>query len=209
MARFIAVEGIDGSGKTGVVRAIAQAIPDALTTREPGGTPQGDRLRGLLLAGDGAAWDPMSELLMMTAARVEHVRRVIRPALDAGRTVVSDRFLGSTLAYQGAGRGMDAGLIRDLHDRAVGGILPDLTIVLDLDPAIGLSRSRKRLSAEAVDEGRFESLDLAFHSRVRQSYLDQAHSAPERHAIIDAASAPEIVAQQVLAALAACCKPAT
>lgn len=201
MGRFFVVEGIDGSGKTGVVRHIAASLPGTIATREPGGTPQGDRLRGLLLAGGDDAWDPMSELLMMTAARVEHVRRVIRPALDAGGTVVSDRFLGSTLAYQGAGRGMEERLIRDLHERCVGGLVPDLTVVLDLDPALGLSRSRKRLSADAVDEGRFESLDLEFYGRVRQSYLDQAARDPARHAVIDASQPPEIVAERVLAAI--------
>lgn len=200
-ARFIVVEGVDGSGKTGVVRALAAALPDVIATREPGGTQQGDTLRGLVLSGKDNAWDPMSELLLMTAARVEHVRRVIAPALIAGRTVVSDRYLGSTLAYQGAGRGMDEALIRDLHERTVGGLMPDLTIILDLPPELGLLRSRRRLSADAVDEGRFETLDLPFHTRVRQSYLDQATRDPARHAVIDASGTPDQVVAAVLAAV--------
>ena len=116
---FIAVEGVDGSGKSGVVRAIVAALQaaghDVVATREPGGTPQGEALRGLLLAGDDAAWEPRAELLLMTAARVQHAAHVIRPGVAAGRIVVSDRYAGSTLAYQGAGRGMDEALIRGLE----------------------------------------------------------------------------------------------
>ncbi len=201
---FIAVEGVDGSGKSGVVRhliAHVQALGrDVLGTREPGGTPQGEALRGLLLAGEDDAWDPRAELLLMTAARVQHVARVVLPAVAAGRVVVSDRFAGSTLAYQGAGRGMAEALIRDLHAAVVDDIWPDLTLVLDLDPAIGLARSRKRLAVGAIDEGRFESLDLAFHQRIREAFLAQAAAAPERHVVVDADGTPEAV--QAAAALA-------
>lgn len=198
--RFLVVEGIDGSGKTGVVKHIA-STGDVVATREPGGTKQGDQLRGLILAGADDTWAPQSELLLMTAARVEHVHRVILPALEAGRTVVSDRYLGSTLAYQGAGRGMSEAFIRDLHRQAVGGLMPDLTIILDLDTKTGLARSRKRLTDAGVDEGRFESLDLAFYERVRQSFLDQAAQDPSRHAVIDASGTPQEVAAQVAEAL--------
>ncbi len=194
---FIAVEGVDGSGKSGVVRhliAHVQALGrDVLGTREPGGTPQGEALRGLLLAGEDDAWDPRAELLLMTAARVQHVARVVLPAVAAGRVVVSDRYAGSTLAYQGAGRGMAEALIRDLHAAVVDDIWPDLTLVLDLDPAIGLARSRKRLAVGGIDEGRFESLDLAFHQRIREAFLAQAAAAPERHVVVDAGGTPEAV----------------
>ncbi len=194
---FIAVEGVDGSGKSGVVRhliAHVQALGrDVLGTREPGGTPQGEALRGLLLAGEDDAWDPRAELLLMTAARVQHVARVVLPAVAAGRVVVSDRYAGSTLAYQGAGRGMAEALIRDLHAAVVDDIWPDLTLVLDLDPAIGLARSRKRLAVGGIDEGRFESLDLAFHQRIREAFLAQAAAAPERHVVVDAGGTPEEV----------------
>ena len=194
---FIAVEGVDGSGKSGVVRAIVAALQaaghDVVATREPGGTPQGEALRGLLLAGDDAAWEPRAELLLMTAARVQHAAHVIRPGVAAGRIVVSDRYAGSTLAYQGAGRGMAEALIRGLHTTMLDDLWPDLTLVLDLDPAIGLARSRKRLSDEAIDEGRFESLALPFHQRIRASFLAQAAAAPDRHAIIDADDTPEAV----------------
>jgi len=202
---FIAVEGVDGSGKSGVVRRLVAGLQarghDVVGTREPGGTPQGEALRGLLLAGEDAAWEPRAELLLMTAARVQHVARVVLPAVAAGRVVVSDRYAGSTLAYQGAGRGMSEPLIRELHAAMVDDLWPDLTLVLDVDPAVGLARSRKRLSDGGIDEGRFESLDLAFHQRIREAFLAQATAAPERHAVIDASGAPGAVQAQALAAV--------
>ncbi len=170
-------------------------------TREPGGTPEGERLRALLLSAEGGAWTPVSELLLMTAARVEHVAQVIAPALARGEVVVSDRFVGSTLAYQGAGRGVSEQLIRSLDHGAVGGLSPDLTLVLDLDPAAGLIRSRRRLASAGADEGRFEALDLAFHARVRRSFLDQAQAEPGRHAVIDASLPQAHVQARAAAAL--------
>ena len=200
---FIAIEGVDGSGKSGVVRHLIASLRaqghDVLGTREPGGTPQGEALRGLLLAGEDDAWDPRAELLLMTAARVQHVARIVLPAVAAGRVVVSDRYAGSTLAYQGAGRGMAERLIRDLHAAVVDDVWPDLTLVLDLDPAVGLARSRKRLAVDAVDEGRFESLDLAFHQRIRAAFLAQAAAAPERHVVVDAGGTPDEVQAAALA----------
>ncbi len=202
---FIAIEGVDGSGKSGVVRHLIASLRaqghDVLGTREPGGTPQGEALRGLLLAGEDDAWDPRAELLLMTAARVQHVARIVLPAVAAGRVVVSDRYAGSTLAYQGAGRGMAERLIRDLHAAVVDDVWPDLTLVLDLDPAVGLARSRKRLAVNAVDEGRFESLDLAFHQRIRAAFLAQAAAAPERHVVVDAGGTPDEVQAAALATL--------
>ncbi len=172
----------------------------AMVTREPGGTPEGLALRALLLAGDAPDWDPTAELLLMMAARVQHVVRVIRPALAAGRVVLCDRFVGSTLAYQGAGRGLDSGLILELHRRAVG-LLPDFTVLLDVDPRVGLQRSGRRLAASGQNEGRFERLDLAFHTRVRQSFLTQAASS--RSVVINAASPAPEVRQAVLDAVVA------
>ncbi|WP_254514658.1 dTMP kinase [Novosphingobium sp. G106] len=154
-----------------------------------------------MLAGTDNAWDPGSELLLMTAARVEHVRRVIGPALSDGKIVVSDRFIGSTIAYQGAGRGMSEEFIRSLHEQVVGPLWPDLTIILDLDVEVGLERSRRRLQSSNTDEGRFETLDLDFHQRIRRSYLDQAARDPERHAVIDAAGTSEETKLKVLEAM--------
>jgi len=206
-ASFYAVEGVDGSGKSGMVAAIVAHLAatgaPAIATREPGGTPQGEKLRALLLSGADDAWDQQSELLMMTAARVEHVRRVIQPTLAQGISVVSDRYVGSTIAYQGAGRGMAEDYIRHLHAQAVGDVWPDLVVILDLDPAIGLARSRQRLSAGAIDEGRFETLDLEFHRRIRQSFLDQAARDPQRHAVVDARGTPDEVRARAIDAIEA------
>lgn len=202
---FIAVEGVDGSGKSGVVRHLIASLQaqghDVLGTREPGGTPQGEALRGMLLSGEDDTWEPRAELLLMTAARVQHVARIVLPAVAAGRVVISDRYAGSTLAYQGAGRGMAETLIRDLHAAMVDDVWPDLTLVLDLDPAVGLARSRKRLAVDAIDEGRFESLDLAFHQRIRAAFLAQAAAAPERHVVVDASGTPGEVQAAALAAV--------
>jgi dTMP kinase len=204
-ACFYAVEGVDGSGKTGVVKQLVDHLNrtgrPTIQTREPGGTPQGEQIRSLILSGTDDAWDQNSELLLMTAARVEHVRRVVLPTIAAGKSVVSDRYVGSTIAYQGAGRGMAEDFIRLLHRVAVGDIWPDLVVILDLDPEIGLARSKGRLSAAAIDEGRFETLDLAFHRRIRQSFLDQASQDPQRHVVVDASGEAEQVRQRVIDAV--------
>ncbi len=193
---FIVFEGGEGAGKTTAMHAVAARLGErALVTREPGGTPEGLALRALLLAGDAPDWDPMAELLLMVAARVQHVTRVIRPALEAGRVVLCDRYVGSTLAYQGAGRGLDERFILELHRQAVG-LLPDLTVLLDVDPRVGLRRSLRRLAAGGQDEGRFESLDMAFHERVRASFLAQA--AGTRSVVIDAAASEEAVIDAVM-----------
>jgi dTMP kinase len=205
LAAFYAVEGVDGCGKSGMVRYLTDHLRasgcDGIATREPGGTPQGERIRALILSGADDAWDPHAELLLMTAARVEHVRRVILPARARGAFVISDRYVGSTIAYQGAGRGMAAGFIRDLHVAAVGAVWPDLTIVLDLDAETGLARSRRRLTDTGVDEGRFETLDLEFHRRIRASFLDQARADPARHVVVDAGGTPDQVRARTVAAL--------
>lgn len=193
---FIVFEGGEGAGKTTAMNAVADALgARAMVTREPGGTPEGLALRGLLLAEDGPDWDPMAELLLMVAARVQHVARVIRPALAAGRVVLCDRYLASTLAYQGAGRGLPEDFIMNLHNAAVG-LMPDLTVLLDVDPRTGLMRSGRRLAAGALHEGRFEALGLKFHERVRASFLMQA--AATRTVVIDANSDEMQVRRAVL-----------
>jgi dTMP kinase len=199
---FIVFEGGDGAGKGTALAALAEALTadglDVVTTREPGGTPEGLELRALLLAASGAVWDEGSELLLMTAARVQHVKRVIRPALARGAIVLCDRYVGSTLAYQGGGRGIEADLILDLHRRFVENFWPDLTVLLDVSAAVGLSRSRRRLAVEAADEGRFEGLDLDFHQRVRWSFLDQAERHADRTLVIDAGGPIDTVQQAVV-----------
>jgi dTMP kinase len=201
--RFLVFEGGDGAGKGSALAAIADALSadgfDVVTTREPGGTPEGLELRGLLLSAAGSVWDQGSELLLMTAARVQHVKRVIRPALAAGRIVLCDRFVGSTLAYQGGGRGLPLALIRDLHRIFVDDIWPDLTVLMDVDAAAGLRRSRQRLAGAGTDEGRFEALDLHFHERVRSAFLEQAETAGNPTIIIDAGRSLDAVGAQVVA----------
>jgi dTMP kinase len=152
----------------------------------------------MLLAASGAVWEQESELLLMTAARVQHVRRVLIPALQQGTMVVCDRFIGSTLAYQGGGRGLPEDLILDLHRRAVADFWPDATILLDVDPRVGLERSRRRLAASGADEGRFEDMDLAFHDRVRASFLAQAARHPGKTFVIDAGQPIDVVQRQAI-----------
>ncbi len=201
--RFIVFEGGEGAGKTSAMIALEAALRErgrrATLTREPGGTPEGLSLRALLLAQDAPDWAPEAELLLMIAARVQHVRRVIQPALDRGETVLCDRYLGSTLAYQGAGSGLPRDLILDMHERLVGGLRPDLTVLLDVDPRVGLRRSTRRLAAEMSDETKFEALPLAFHDRVRAGFLAQASETPTL--IVDASLPQEEVARQVIAGL--------
>ncbi len=195
---FVVFEGGEGAGKTSALAAAAAAYPHALVTREPGGTPEGLALRALLLAADAPAWEPQAELLLMMAARVQHAARVIRPALQAGRLVLCDRYLGSTLAYQGAGHGLPQATILQLHASLVG-LLPDFTVLLDIAPEEGLRRSQRRLADARVDETRFERLDLAFHRRVRAAFLQQAETQPG--AVIDASQDQHSVTADVLAAL--------
>jgi len=205
--QFIVFEGGDGAGKGSALAAAAEALRadglDVLTTREPGGTEEGLALRALLLSEAGRVWDQGSELLLMTAARVQHVKRVIRPAVSAGKFVLCDRYLGSTLAYQGGGRGLPPSLILRLHRDFVEDYRPDLTVLMDVDPRVALGRSRSRLAAAGADEGRFESLDLDFHLRVRASFLDQARAAPDRTLVVDAALPLDAVQAAVLAGLRA------
>jgi dTMP kinase len=200
--QFIVFEGGDGAGKGSALAAVADALVAdglrVLTTREPGGTPEGLELRGLLLSAAGSVWDQGAELLLMTAARVQHVKRVIRPALAAGKIVLCDRFVGSTLAYQGGGRGLPLSLIRDLHRVFVDDVWPDLTVLMDVDAAAGLGRSRQRLAGSGTDEGRFESLDLAFHNRVRRAFLEQAETEPAATIVIDATPPLDIVGPDVV-----------
>jgi dTMP kinase len=186
---FVVLEGGDGSGKTGALAHLAEVLgdrPGVVFTREPGGTAEGMAIRSLLLARGEHDWEPQAEFLLIAAARAQHVARVIRPALAAGGLVVCDRYVGSTLAYQGAGRGLDPADIVRVHNGSTGELWPDLTVVLDVDPEVALARGLARLRLEGSDEDRFEALGLEFQRRVRASFLDQATAAPERHAVIDA-----------------------
>jgi dTMP kinase len=187
---FITVEGIDGSGKTTVANAVAERLRRegfaVVVTAEPGGTPLGERLRQLLLHEKPlSAW---AEAFLFLAARAEHVAQVIRPALREGTIVLCDRFADSTIAYQGFGRGLPVDELRRLNEVATGGLHPHLTILLDVNPEIGLQRVQR----PTVFEGR----DSAFHHRVRQGFLWLAAQEPHRIKIVDASQPLEAVIEQ-------------
>ena len=206
---FITLEGIEGSGKTtalaGLIAFLEQRGHACTVTREPGGTPFGRRLRAILLDPDSHDLDPRAECLLYCADRVQHVHAVLQPALTAGRTVVCDRYLDATLAYQGGARGLGMDLIREMHRLVLPPLVPDVTFLFDLDPGIGLARARAALAdgRRRRREARFEDEDLAFHEAVRRNYLDLARAEPERFVLIDAAVPPEDVLRQMRAAMAA------
>lgn len=183
--RFITLEGIEGVGKTTAVARIEAALRrggrEVVTTREPGGTPLGEHIRELLLAPATAPMAVVTELLLMFAARAQHLAEVIEPALSAGHDVVSDRFTDASYAYQGGGRGVDTALIAQAERMVHPQRQPDLTLLLDAPPALGLARARGRGAPD-----RFEQEQVEFFSRVRAAYLERARSAPARFVIVDA-----------------------
>jgi dTMP kinase len=200
--RFITVEGGEGAGKSTqaalLVAALERAGIAALGTREPGGSAGAEAIRRLLLEGEGARWDAHSEALLLTAARRDHVTRLIEPALVRGMWVVSDRFADSTLAYQGYGRGLAVAEIATLQRFALGDFAPDLTLILDLPVAAGLARA----AARSAGADRFERLDPSFPARLRQGFGEIAASEPGRCVLIDASGEPQAVHRAVLDAVA-------
>jgi dTMP kinase len=197
--RLIAFEGVEGSGKSTQLELLRRVLEgrgrEVVVTREPGGTPAGERVRSVLLDPE-VELHPRAEALLFAAARAELVEAVIRPALERGAVVLCDRYLDSSLAYQGAARGLGQGPVEEVNRFATGGLLPDLVVLLDLDPASGLRRR-----AGALD--RIEAQDLGFHRRVRQAFRDLAAADPARFSMVDAATpVPEVAAQVQAAALA-------
>lgn len=194
---WVVLEGGDGAGKGiagGIVeRMFAERGMEFIRSREPGGTEEGEWLRAKLLGEDGKLWEKTSEIMLMTTSRVQHVAKVIRPHIARGVSVLCDRYVHSTIAYQGYGHQGPIDFIEYLHEVAVGGDMPDLTIILDVDPEIGIARARRRLAEEGVDEGRMEDLAIEFHHRVRQGYLSIASADPRRHMVVDASrTVPEV-----------------
>lgn len=181
---FITIEGVEGSGKSTHCRLLAEWIKtlgrEVVQTSEPDGTPLGVAIRALFER-EGTPPTPLSQTFLFMAARQQHVAQVIRPALGRGAVVISDRYADATAAYQGFGGGMDLETIRDLNALATGGVMPDLTLLLDLDPAEGI----KRISDRTLDA--FEKMELAFHRRVREGYLDMARAEKSRFVVLDAA----------------------
>jgi dTMP kinase len=197
---FITFEGIEGSGKTTQLRRLAARLPEAVITKEPGGTPLADEIRGILLDARSRL-DPLAELFLFAASRRQNVVEVIRPALDDGRVVLCDRFTDATLAYQGFGRLLDLDRLRMLNDWATTSLQPDFTVLLDLPEEVGLDRARSRNVQTTKNEGRFEAEDLRFHRRVREGYLALAAAEPGRYVVVDANGPENDVFDRMIAAL--------
>lgn len=198
--KFITVEGIEGVGKTTNIDFIHQQLQaagrDVVLTREPGGTPLAEAIRGLLLDPAYTGMDSTCELQLMFAARAEHLAKVVWPALEQGQWVLCDRFTDATYAYQGGGRGIDSGVIARLEELVQGDFRPDLTLLLDVPVEIGLARAGKR---GALD--RFEQEKVAFFERVRNAYLEMAQRSPDRYRVIDASLPLNDVQNQIAAIL--------
>ena len=199
-ARLITFEGIDGSGKSTQARLLAERLRaaggDPVLTREPGGAPGAEAIRRLLVQGEPDRWSPETEILLFTAARRDHLERTIEPALAEGRDVVSDRFVDSTRVYQGVVRADLRGLVDALHERLIGRE-PDVTFILDAEPAAAMSRGR----GLAAGEGRFESFGAEFQVSLRRGFLDLAAAFPNRCRVVDAMRDPGEIAEEIAASV--------
>jgi len=197
--RLITFEGGEGAGKSTQLARLAASLRAAgvtlVTTREPGGTPGAETIRELLVEGAPGRWAPLTETLLLLAARHDHISRVIEPSLVDGQWVLCDRFIDSTRVYQGLAGGLGLGLVDQLHRAVLGELEPDLTLVLDLPAPVGLARRRA-----GAGENRFERMTAAFHEQVREGFLAIARAAPERCVVIDAARSVDDVAGLVRAA---------
>ena len=198
--KFISLEGGEGAGKTTQIKMLADTLKaagfDPVITREPGGAPGAEMIRSLLVEGDIDRWQPMTEALLHFAARLEHVRETIAPALEEGQWVVSDRFSDSTIAYQGYGHDLGQETMARLHELVLGGFQTDLTLILDIPVEAGLARAGKREAGkieagESAGEDRYERMDLDFHQRLRDGFLGIARRNSERCLIVDADQAPD------------------
>ncbi len=197
---FISFEGVEGSGKSTQARMAAEALKNegrrVVLTSEPGGTPISQGIREVLLDSSHGAMEPVTELLLYAAARRQHLYELILPALDEGKVVITDRFSDSTSAYQGTGRGLEMGLIRELDRMVTGGLKPDLTLILDIDVEEGLMRNRG-----AGKRDRLELEDVEFHKRVREGFLDIANNEPERVKLVQVGGDKDEVHARVMAVI--------
>lgn len=202
--RFITIEGLDGCGKSTQLDRLAAALRqqdlDVVTTREPGGTPVGEKIRAVLLDSRTAGLDPWAELALMFAARAQHIAEVIQPALHHGKFVLCDRFTDSSEAYQGGGRKLGSEPVLALHRTLCGNLQPDLTILMDSEVAASVERARRRNQQKGVevDENRFESESRAFFGRVRDKYLEIAKREPQRVAVVNARKQADPVSEEIL-----------
>ena len=199
---FITLEGGEGSGKSTQIKALATALHgqgyDVVTTREPGGTPEAEKIRNLLVMRDGGNWTPMAEILLLFAARQMHVENLIKPALAAGKIVISDRFTDSTRAYQCYGHGVPLDVLEGVNKLSLKGFGPDLTFILDLPVDAGLARAGRRLKNDSSQEDRFENLDMSFHERLRNGFLSIARNDPARCVVVDATQSVEKITDILL-----------
>src|SRR5215470_12105070 len=206
--KFITFEGLDGTGKSTQMRKLAVALRAAghkvIETREPGGTPTGEKIRKVLLDSGTAGLDPMAEMALMFASRAQHIAEVIEPGLAAGSIVLCDRFTDSTEAYQGSGRKLGSAAVLELHRVLCGDLQPDLTILMDSNPHASVNRARRRnqktskTSSRGHDENRFEQETRAFFGRVRDGYLAIARREPGRVVIVDARGTPGQTHRKIL-----------
>ena len=201
---FITFEGVEGSGKSTQIRYLANSLISrnlsTTLTREPGGCPIADKIRAILLDADNSAMSAMAELMLYAAARAQHVNEVIAPALSDSGIVLCDRFCDATVAYQSYGRGLDRSIIDTLNSHAS----PDLTVLIDCDPRVGLERARRRIElSSGPREERFELEAIAFHQRVRSGYNQLAIDEPQRFVIVDGAGTVEGIALEISAAVLA------
>ena len=198
--RFITLEGGEGAGKSTQIQYVRDYLmtrgKDVVVTREPGGTSEGKEIRNLLVSGDKDKWSPLSETLLILADRAAHLERLIRPALAEGKYVVCDRFFDSTRAYQGVAGGLGLDVIHNLQKPVLGTTLPDVTLLLDIDPEKGLLRAQER-----GGELRFERKTLSYHRTLRNAFLDFAAQEPDRIFVIDADRDVEAVSADILAIL--------
>ena len=195
--QFITFEGGEGAGKSTQIKRLAETLQkrghDVVLTREPGGSPGAEAIRKLLVEGEPGRWDGITETLLFAAARRDHVERTIRPALAQGSWVLCDRFMDSTIAYQGCGAGVDLALVRRISTDAAGDIIPDLTLILDLPVAVGLARAAGREGGE----DRFERKGAEFHTRLRDGFLAIAKAEPHRCVVVNASGTPDAVAEAI------------
>jgi dTMP kinase len=199
---FITFEGIEGCGKTTQIGHLTAYLEKTkrpfLLTREPGGTAIGDRIRQILLSSENSRMEPTAEFFLYMAARVQHIRQVVLPALQEGKIVLCDRYADATFAYQGYGRGLDLSWIEETHRRVLGSVKPQLTFLLDLPVEEGLRRAWKRMENQAVKEDRFEKEALAFHQRVREGYLLLARMEPQRIIVLDGRRDEQSLHQEIV-----------
>ena len=207
MGLFVVFEGIEGCGKTTQIKLLSgyfekRNLP-CLLTREPGGTPVSEEIRKIFLHSENKEITPLTELLLVTAARVQHINQVIQPALDAGTIVVCDRFFDATAAYQGYAGGISLDMIYRSHELFCSGLRPDLTLLLDCPVEAGLarSRSRNRDAGREKEDGRFEDKALAFHEKVRRGYLEIAKKEPPRFKIMHAEQPADSLHEEICAAM--------